>query len=124
MRRRFRRSASGGVLPAEAMSPLFRTVAFLIVLALIYSWIRNPQSWRWLETNSEPNRVTTGREDAAATTTSAANNAPGKSDSVEVIVPGPTDQDAAEAAEAKNLFQAVTDRAPSRRSKCRRTGGA
>lgn len=112
MRRRLRRSASGGAFPADAMSPLFRTVAFLIVLALIYSWIRNPQSWRWLENNSEPNRVVTGHEDAAATTTSAAHNAPGKSDSAEVIVPGPTDQDAAEAAEAKNLFQAVTDRAP------------
>ena len=65
-----------------------------------------------------------GREDAAATTTSAAHNAPGKSDSAEVIVPGPTDQDTAEAAEAKNLFQAVTDRAPLRRSKCRPTGAA
>ena len=52
MRRRFRRSASGK-FPADALSPLFRTVAFLIVLGLIYSSARNPQSWRWLESNSE-----------------------------------------------------------------------
>ena len=36
-------------LPTDAISPLFRMIAFLIVLALIYSWASKPQSWRWLE---------------------------------------------------------------------------
>jgi protein-S-isoprenylcysteine O-methyltransferase Ste14 len=111
MRRRFRRSASGA-FPADVMSPLFRTVAFLIVLALIFSWTRNPQSWRWLENNSEPNVVTTGAGEGAAAASSGGQRSPGKTAAPEVIVPGPTDQDQAQAAEAKNLFQAVTDRAP------------
>jgi hypothetical protein len=113
MRRRFRRSASGA-FPTEALSPLFRTVAFLIVLVLVYSWTRNPRSWRWLE-NSQPTSSPSNRTDAREETHTAGaqrQNAAGKASPAETIVPGPTDQNDAEAAAARTLFQAVTDRAP------------
>ncbi len=119
MRRRFRRSASGK-FPADALSPLFRTVAFLIVLGLIYSWARNPQSWRWLESNSEA--TPSPGERGTRATGADGHDAAGKASPAEIIVPGPTDQNESEAAAARNLFQAVSDRAPFRRSRCRRTG--
>ena len=40
------------------------------------------------------------------------NDAAGKASPAEIIVPGPTDQNESEAAAARSLFQAVTDRAP------------
>jgi hypothetical protein len=114
MRRRFRRSASGR-FPMDARSSLFRMVSFLIVLALIFSWARNPQSWRWLESGSEPTfssdepgQLAPNRDDAGA----PAKNAAGKTAPAELVVPGPTDQNEAEAAAARTLFQAVTDRVP------------
>jgi hypothetical protein len=118
MRRRFRRSASR-TFPADVMSPLFRLVASLVVLALVYSWASRPQSWRWLESDSEstalavndPDRGPVG-DPVASPTGGPGQTADKKSAPPEVVVPGPTDQDAAEAAAAKSLFEAVSDRSP------------
>lgn len=114
MRRRFRRQAFGsspGSFPATALSPLFRTVAFLIVLALVYSWAKNPQSWRFLENNTEESTTVTSAEKTVPA------GEPGpvgekKAAPSEPVVSGSTDQNEAEAASARGLFEAVSDRSP------------
>jgi hypothetical protein len=118
MRRHFRPSASG-TFSTGAVSSLFRLGAFLIVLALLYSWARKPQTWRWLESGSEslseadePDPVTENRKKVVGGEAARNPDAATKRASAEVVVPGPTDQNEAEAAEAKNLFQALSDRAP------------
>lgn len=108
MRRRLRRSASG-TLPADALSPLLRMVALLIVLGLIYSWARKPGTWTWLADNvespAEMIAASESPEEAPPATTKAT-----RSD--ETVVPGPTDLDSADAADAHRLLEAVSDRSP------------
>jgi hypothetical protein len=94
-RRRFARGAfSNGLgfrLPSMIMA--------LLILGLIYSNARDPAMWQWLASDA-------AAADGALATTSPAAAQP------EEIVPGPTDQDPAEAAEAAELFQVVNDRQP------------
>jgi hypothetical protein len=93
-------------------------VAFLIVLALIYSWARKPQTWHWLANDAD--MASASEESSALASTpdhdAGANAAgqPGRAAAAkpEVIVPGPTDQAESEAAAARSLFGAVSDRAP------------
>jgi hypothetical protein len=93
-------------------------IAFLIVLGLIFSWARKPQTWRWLAndtdaalTSEESNTRAPSRDGGAA---AKATGKPGQAtaEAPEVIVPGPTDQAESEAAAARSLFEAVSDRAP------------
>ena len=111
MRRRFRRSPMG-TSATNSLSPLFRMVAFLIVLALVYSWASKPQSWSWLEDRSETNTFDPDVEENQAANAPAPATGEKKSPVVEEMVPGPTDQNEAEAAAAHHLFEAVTDREP------------
>jgi hypothetical protein len=108
-RRRFRR-APVGTLATSSLSPLFRMVAFLIVLALVYSWASKPQSWSWLEDRSETSGSDSGVEDNQAAIAPATSDGQQKSPAADEIVPGPTDQNEAEAAASHPLFEAVTDR--------------
>src|SRR5579862_4703685 len=108
MRRRLRRSASG-TLSADALSPLLRMVALLIVLGLIYSWARKPGSWTWLADNAE------SPAEMFAAVESREEPSPASAKSTlpaEAIVPGATDLDPADAADAHRLFEAVSDRSP------------
>jgi hypothetical protein len=94
-RRRFARGAfSNGLgfrLPSMIMA--------LLILGLIYSNAKDPAMWQWLASDA-------AAAQGAAATTPPATTQP------EEIVPGPTDQDPAEAAEAAELFQVVNDRQP------------
>jgi hypothetical protein len=90
-------------------------VAFLIVLGLIYSWARNPQTWHWLANDADTPAA------SEESSTLAASREPGSQAKIggksgqpiaELIVPGPTDQQESEAAAARSLFEAVSDRAP------------
>src|SRR5580693_3505099 len=107
MRRRYRRSASGS-FPAAILSPMFRAIAFLIVLGLIFSWAKNPQSWRWLASD-----VDASVSDDGGTIVPSGGQRGGITDAQkktpEVIVPGPTDQTESEAAAVRNLLGAVSD---------------
>jgi len=84
-------------------------VALLIVLGLIYSWARKPGSWTWLADNvespAEMIAAAESREDPSPASTKATLPA-------ETIVPGATDLDPADAADAHRLFEAVSDRSP------------
>jgi hypothetical protein len=107
MRRPSRRSRSD-FLPTEALPHVLRAISFLIVLALIYTWVRKPQNWHWLEKATEPPSGT-----VAAVNSAANKDKPAKSATApEVVVPGPTDRDNAEAADGRRLLEAVSDRAP------------
>ncbi len=86
-------------------------VAFLIVLALVYSWSSKPQSWRWLESSAESTALASDQDENRATVASG-QNASAKDPAVDVVVPGPSDRNEAEAASAHSLFEAVTDREP------------
>ncbi len=94
-RRRFARGAfSNGLgfrLPSMIMA--------LLILGLIYSNAKDPAMWQWLASDAA------AAQGAAAATAPAANQP-------EEIVPGPTDEDPAEAAEAAELFQVINDRQP------------
>jgi hypothetical protein len=111
MRRRFRRSALG-TSATQSLSPLFRMIAFLIVLALVYSWASKPQTWNWLEDRSETSDFEPGVDETPAAGAAAPAEGEKNSPTAEVITPAPTDQDKAEAAAANPLFEAVTDREP------------
>jgi hypothetical protein len=110
MRRRDRRSASGS-FPAATLSPLFRAIAFLIVLGLIYSWAKNPQSWRWLASDVDAS-VSDDRGTGVPSSGPRGGITDAPKKTPEVIVPGPTDQTESEAAAVRNLVGAVSDRAP------------
>src|ERR1700733_2956287 len=105
MRRHIRPPVFGSSA-AGVLSPLTRMCALLIVLGLIYSWARNPQSWRWLENESiEPTATN------SAVSTEGKMAPPAKAPSrTERIVAGPTDQDPSEAAAGRRLFEALSDR--------------
>jgi hypothetical protein len=93
-------------------------IAFLIVLGLIYSWARKPQTWHWLANDadaasaSEESSTLPPSHDRGARTKSAEKPGRETAEAPEVIVPGPTDQVESEAASARSLFEAVSDRAP------------
>ena len=72
-------------------------IIMLLILCLIYTEARDPTMWRWLASDATA-------ADAAAVPQAAAQP--------EEIVPGPTDQDPTEAAEAAELFQVIEDRKP------------
>jgi hypothetical protein len=86
-------------------------VAFLIVLVLLYSWASKPQSWRWLESSAESTALASEQDENRARGAPGP-NASGKDSAADVVVPGTTDQNEAEAASAHSLFEAVTDREP------------
>jgi hypothetical protein len=111
MRRRFRRAPIGSS-GTQSLSPLFRMIAFLIVLALIYSWASKPQSWSWLEDRAESSTFDPGADDDPPVGAPAQPAGEQKPPAAEVIVPGPTDQNQAEAAAAHPLFEVLTDRVP------------
>ncbi len=111
MRRRFRRSPIG-MSASHSLSPLFRMIAFLIVLGLVYSWASKPQSWSWLEDRSETSAFDPGIEENPAVGAFGQANDEKRPSADEDIVPGPTDQNEAEAASAHPLFEAVTDKEP------------
>jgi len=97
------------------MSALLRMGTLLIVLALIYSWASKPQSWRWLETQSD---ASAGSEDRAFEGALAQaglapddkNDATSAPAATETVVPAPTDLDKAEWEKSAKLFEAVSDK--------------
>jgi hypothetical protein len=99
------------------MSALLRMGALLIVLGLIYSWAKQPQSWRWLENESgSPAAEDPGFDgalaqvgDAGADRKSATNGGAVASNG-EIVVPAPTDLDKAEWEKSAKLFEAVSDK--------------
>jgi hypothetical protein len=95
-----------------SLSPMFRMIAFLIVLALVYSWASKPRSWSWLDDSAETSTFDPEAEENPAAGASGHPEDEKKPSADEVIVPGPTDQNAADATSAHPLFQAVTDREP------------
>src|SRR5580704_14456221 len=111
MRRRFRRSAFA-TSATNSLSPLFRMIAFLIVLALVYSWASKPRSWSWLEDRGGTTADDPGFDENLAAGAVGRAEGEKKSAEPEVVVPGPTDQNAAEAAAANPLFEVLTDRQP------------
>jgi hypothetical protein len=76
-------------------------VMLLVILALIYSQARKPQTWSWL---------TGGSQQTAETGQNL--NEPPPAPANEKVIPALTDLDPAEAAEAAKLFEAVSDRSP------------
>jgi hypothetical protein len=123
MRRRRSQRGAFGPFSATPTSALLRMGALLIVLALIYSWAKKPQSWRWLESESNPTsdpdrsfdnalaQAGDAEHDSKAEKDSktAANVGAGKSDA-QTVVPAPTDLDPAEWEKSAKLFEAVSDK--------------
>ncbi len=77
-------------------------ILFLVILALIYSQARKPQTWSWLAGQNQ--QVANDAADSALPLPS--------SPAEETIVPAATDLDPAEAQDASMLFEAVSDRSP------------
>jgi hypothetical protein len=110
MRRRFRRSAFG-MSATQSLSPMFRMISFLIVLALVYSWASKSQTWSWLEDRGETSTFDPGVDENPAAGAPGPADGEKKPSAAEVIIPGPTDQNEAEAAAAQPLFESMTDHA-------------
>jgi len=115
MRRRRHRNKAFGPFAGNPVSALLRMGTLLIVLALIYSWASKPQSWRWLETQSD---ASAGSEDRgfegalaqAGPGLDDKNGAPSAPAASETVVPAPTDLDKAEWEKSAKLFEAVSDK--------------
>jgi hypothetical protein len=105
MRQRTRLRQAGGVPVARLTTMLL----FLIVLGMMYSRARDPQTWRWLAPEEDSRRKVV---QAASASPSDPQQEPAPPP--ETVVAAPTDLDAEEAAEAANQFQAVADKEPIR----------
>jgi hypothetical protein len=79
-------------------------ICCLLILGMIYSHAKNPQTWRWL--------VNEGNVRADAATEPNNDDKPAEPAPKEAIIPGPTDDDPAESKAAQPLFDIQTDRAP------------
>jgi hypothetical protein len=116
MRRRRRSRRTGfGPFGTNPTSALMRMGSLLIVVGLIYSWARQPQSWRWLETASDAASVDVPDSASAmvqvAPADSAQNAAPTADPATaDTVAPAATDLDKTEWDKAQNLFQALSDR--------------
>jgi hypothetical protein len=102
MRRRPYGSA-GTLSTGNAMLRVGTMLCCLLILGMIYTHARNPQTWRWL--------VSDGNADTdiePATRADKENPEPVK----ETIVPGPTDDDPEESKIAQPQFDILTDKAP------------
>jgi hypothetical protein len=107
-RRRTGRRVGFGPFGGDPTSALLRMGALLIVVALVYSWAKKPQSWRWLESDA-------GSDDAASALAQVGasdnrHNALAEKDATETVVPAATDLDKAEWDKAAKLFEAVSDK--------------
>jgi hypothetical protein len=119
MRRRRSRNRAFAPFGSNPTSALLRMGTLLIVLGLIYSWAGNPQSWKWLERDSntsDPSEKpgfegalaqvgpSNGNEKTARTATESASSLG------ETVVAAPTDLDKAEWEKSAKLFEAVSDK--------------
>jgi len=115
MRRRRYRNRAFGPFAADPMSALLRMGTLLIVLALIYSWASKPQSWHWLESQSDSaagseDRGIEGALAQAGPVSDDKNGATSTPAASETVVPAPTDLDKAEWEKSAKLFEAVSDK--------------
>jgi hypothetical protein len=112
MARRWQRSAGGAA--ANPMSRLVSMIMMLVVLGLMYTRAKDPNTWRWLADDSPAETTATAPRAVAANDPTA----PGDSQNeraepkTETVVAGPTDQDPRELDEAGEQFLAVSDKAP------------
>jgi hypothetical protein len=115
-RRRSSRRTRFGPFGTNPTSALMRMGSLLIVVGLIYSWARQPQSWRWLETASDAAAPVESPESGSAVAqVSAAGNrqdatAAADIPAAETVVPGATDLDKAEWEKSARLFEALSDK--------------
>lgn len=103
MPRRARRTA--GYVPGGTVPRLGSMIVLLIVVGMLYVRAREPQTWRWLAAlDADP--------PAEVVDVPAENekDQPEPRAPADTIVPGATDQDAEEAAEAERLLSVVSDR--------------
>ncbi|MEX2287138.1 MAG: hypothetical protein WD648_08620 [Planctomycetaceae bacterium] len=77
-------------------------IIMLVILALIYSQARKPQTWSWLA--GQDQQLANDAQDSALPLPS--------SPAEETIIPAATDLVPAEATDASRLFEAVSDRSP------------
>lgn len=101
-----RRRPYGSAAPPTSGSAMLRAgsmLCCLLILGMIYTHAKNPQTWRWLVNDGEAHADV---EPAAKVEPTAA--PPVK----ETIVPGPTDDDPEESKTAQPLFDILTDKAP------------
>ncbi len=106
-----------------------RMGTLLIVLALIYSWAKKPQSWRWLESESgtanasDADRGFDGGSSPRSTPSAMPRprtgprpknprlpTSAGPPPASETVVPAPTDLDKAESEKSAKLFEALSDK--------------
>jgi hypothetical protein len=113
-RRRLSRRVSFGAFGANPTAALLRMGALLIVLGLIYSWAKKPQSWRWLETGPDASATEEDGFDGALAQADPATDegkaVPSPAPEHETLVPGATDLDKAEWDKSAMLFEAVSDK--------------
>ena len=98
MRRSWRIAQSSRLFRGAELPRLISSLILLGVLYLLYGYLRDVNTWHWLDDASEPRAAT-----AADAESQPPKNAP--------LPPaaGPTDEDPAQAEEAAQEFQAVTD---------------
>lgn len=87
-----------------------RLLGMLVVLGLMYQQARKPETWKWLAPDKDEGQML-----AEAPPKDEPQKRAGKKpveDWQETIIEGPPGTDGDEIAEASNLFQALTDKAP------------
>ncbi|MSR56375.1 MAG: hypothetical protein EXS05_01720 [Planctomycetaceae bacterium] len=107
MSRSLRRS-SRGAFGSRSSTKLSSMVVMLIILGLIYTRARDPQTWRWLASDAAAEAEPLPRPASVAVPTGR----PTRSKPVEAVVPEATDVDPEEEAAALGQFAAISDKAP------------
>ncbi|MGE3317133.1 MAG: hypothetical protein AB7O26_18605 [Planctomycetaceae bacterium] len=98
------RGPAANYFPGGAMFRVGSMICCLLILGMIYSHAKNPQTWRWLVNDREPVAQKESGQDEAVKKSAPA--------PMETIVLGPTDDDPEESKAAQPQFDIQTDRAP------------
>ncbi|HTI49711.1 MAG TPA: hypothetical protein VL475_02125, partial [Planctomycetaceae bacterium] len=106
MSRRWQRPAAG-FGRRNPRTQLLSMLIFLVILGLIYARARDPQTWRWL---ADDRAAGPDLQQMEANANAPAADGPAAAD--DTVVPGPTDEDAEEMADATRQFAAISDKAP------------
>jgi len=99
-----------GSRPASEATRIVRMIGLLVILGLIYQHARKPETWTWLA--PDQNELLAEAPARAEPMVQAGTTNNGRESWQETIIEGPTGEDGDERAEARRLFQAVTDKAP------------
>lgn len=117
-RRRFSSIGASGTTPFRRPAQLF---FMMVILALIYTHARDPQTWRWMAPQADDDAApqpAANREAAAQLVPAVPDKSGAKQAAApaarpwETVIPGPTDANADELAEARVQFGALTDQSP------------